>query len=89
MDIFEMYRAILEIIGENDANILLDVYNQFSKQMEVAPNFMRTVTFENAMRKTFAKNLNMSVFKCEGNHTLENGVEMFDAGTDFKMKEEI
>lgn len=85
MDIFEMYRAMLEIIGENDANILLDVYNQFSKQMEVAPNFMRTITFENAMRKAFAKNLNMSVFKCEGNHTLENGVEMFDAGTDFKM----
>lgn len=55
MDIFEMYRAMLEIIGENDANVLLDVYNRFSKQMEVAPNFMRTVTFENAMRKTFAK----------------------------------
>lgn len=85
MDIFEMYRAMLEIIGENDPNILLDVYNQFSKQMEVAPNFMRTVTFENAMRKAFAKNLNMSVFKCEGNYTFEDGVEMFDAGTDFKM----
>lgn len=85
MDIFEMYKAMLEIIGENDPNILLDVYNQFSEQMEVAPNFMRTVTFENAMRKTFAKNLNMSVFKCEGKHTLEDGVEMFDAGTDFKM----
>ena len=29
MDIFEMYRAMLEIIGENNANILFEVYNQF------------------------------------------------------------
>lgn len=85
MDIFEMYKAMLEIIGENDANVLIEVYNQFSKQMEVSPNFMRTITFEKDMRKIFAQNLNMSVFRCKDNYTFEDGVKIFDAGTDFKM----
>ena len=85
IDLFEMYKAMLEIIGENDANVLIDVYNQFSNQTEVSPNFMRVITFENAMRKTFAQNLNMSVFKCGDNYTLEGDVKIFDAGTDFKM----
>ena len=85
IDLFEMYKAMLEIIGENDANVLIDVYNQFSNQTEVSPNFMRVITFENAMRKIFAQNLNMSVFKCGDNYTLEGDVKIFDAGTDFKM----
>ena len=85
IDLFEMYKAMLEIIGENDANVLIDVYNQFSNQTEVSPNFMRVITFENAMRKIFAQNLNMSVFKCGDNYTLEGDVTIYDAGTDFKM----
>lgn len=85
IDLFEMYKAMLDIIGENDANVLIDVYNQFTNQMEVSPNFMRIITFENIMRKIFAQSLNMSVFKCGDNYTLEDDVKMFDAGTDFKM----
>ena len=85
IDLFEMYKAMLDIIGENNVNVLIDVYNQFSKQKKVVPNFMRTVTFENEMRKLFAQNLNMSVFKCRDTYTLYDGVKMFDAGTDFKM----
>lgn len=85
VDLFEMYKAMLDIIGENDANVLLDVYNQFSNQMEVSPNFMRIITFENAIRKIFAQNLNMSIFKYGDNYTLEDDVKIFDVGTDFKM----
>ena len=84
-DIFEMYRVILEIIGENNPNILMETYKQFSENKEVVPNFMRIVTFENAMRKEFAKSLNASVFNCTGECTHEDGVKVFDAGTDFKM----
>lgn len=85
IDVFEMYKAMLEIIGENDANVLLDVYNQFSEQMEVSPDFIRTATFENVMRKAFSKNLNMSVFQCKDNYTMEDNVKIYDSGTDFKM----
>lgn len=85
IDLFKMYKAIVDIIGENDPDILINLYNQFSSQMQVLPNFMRTITFENAMRKAFAQNLSESVYKCSGTYTIEDGIKIFDAGTNFKM----
>lgn len=85
IDLFEMYKAMLDIILENDANVLIEAYNQFSKEMHTSPNFMRTVTFENAMRKTFAQNLTASAYKCNDTYIINEGVKIFDAGTDFKM----
>lgn len=85
IDLFEMYRAILEIVTENDTEILLEAYKQFSKEMNPKPNFMRTVVFENALRKEFSFKLNSSVYKCNGDKKIESGVPIYDAGADFKM----
>lgn len=84
-DLFEMYQAILEILLERNANLLIDAYNQFSKEMNVSPNFMRTITFENMMRKAFSQNLNANVYQCNNECTLNDGIKIFEAGTDFKM----
>ena len=86
VDLFQMYKAILDIIREDNPYVLIDTYNQFSKEMSPHPNFMRTITFENSMRKVFSKTLNSSIYKCNGSYTTTNdGVNIFDAGTDFKM----
>lgn len=85
VDLFEMYKAMLDIIGEDNPDVLIDTYNQFSSQMSPHPNFMRTITFENSMRKVFAQTLNSSVYKCIDSYTINDGVKIFDAGTDFKM----
>ena len=85
VDLFEMYKAMLDIIGEDNPDVLIDTYNQFSSQISPHPNFMRTITFENSMRKVFAQTLNSSVYKCNDSYTISDGVKVFDAGTDFKM----
>ena len=86
VDLFQMYKAILDIIREDNPYVLIDTYNQFSKEMSPHPNFMRTITFENSMRKVFSKTLNSSIYTCNGSYTTTNdGVNIFDAGTDFKM----
>ena len=85
VDLFEMYKAMLDIVGEDNPDVLIDTYNQFSSQMSPHPNFMRTITFENSMRKVFAQTLNSSVYKCTDSYTINDGVKIFDAGTDFKM----
>lgn len=85
VDLFEMYKVMLDIIGEDNPDLLIDTYNQFSSQMSPHPNFMRTITFENSMRKVFAQTLNSSVYKCTDSYTINDGVKIFDAGTDFKM----
>ena len=85
IDLFTMYRAIIEILKEDNSELLLNAYKEFSKQMNPKPNFMRTVVFENALRKEFAKKLNQSVYKCNGTPDIVNGIPIYDAGTDFKM----
>lgn len=85
IDLFEMYKAMLDILGEDNPDVLIDTYNQFSKEMDVKPNFMRVITFENSMRKIFSHTLMDSTYKCNDSYTITDGVKIFDAGTDFKM----
>lgn len=85
-DLFEMYKAILQIVNENNPDILISVYDKFSKEMNPKFDFRRTMTFENALRKEFAKSLNNSVFKTEEQeYKLVDGIKVYDAGIDFKM----
>lgn len=85
-DLFEMYKAILQIVNENNPNTLISIYDDFSKEMNPHFDFMRTTTFENNLRKEFAKSLNREVFKTDNqNYTTINGIKVYDAGLDFKM----
>lgn len=85
IDLFEMYRAMIDIIGEEDIEILLSAYKQFSIEMSPKPNFIRTVVFENALRKEFALKLNSLVYKCSGYYEMIQNVPIYEAGTNFKM----
>ena len=85
VDLFEMYMAMVSIINEQDPDLLLDVYKEFAKEMNPRPNFMRTIVFENALRKEFALNLNSVVYKCGETAKVVDDVPVFEAGTDFKM----
>ncbi|MEG1009721.1 MAG: hypothetical protein RSF67_07940, partial [Clostridia bacterium] len=85
IDLFEMYMAIINIINEDDSALLIELYQEFSKQLSPKPNFMRTVVFENLLRKGFAKDLTTSVYKCDQDYIFKDNVKVYDAGTDFKM----
>lgn len=85
VDLFEMYKAMLDIIDEDNPDVLIDTYNQFSRENDVKPNFMRTITFENSMRKIFSQTLMNSTYKCDSPYTITDDVKVFDAGTNFKM----
>ena len=85
-DLFEMYNAINCIVCEDDVNVLLQVYDEFTKKKTPKFNFMRITTFENDIRKEFAKSLNRCVYKVDNNSFTEiNGIRIYDAGVDFKM----
>jgi len=85
-DLFEMYKAIYQIVKENDPDILISIYDDFGKEMNPELDFMRVTTFENDLRKEFAKHLNKSVFKTEDRTpTIIDDIEVYDAGVDFKM----
>lgn len=85
-DLFDMYKAIARIIQEENPDLLINIYDLFSKEVNLEPNFMRITTFENDLRKEFAKSLNREVFKIDNQEfTIIDDVKVYDAGTDFKM----
>lgn len=84
-DLLEMYKAILRIVTEKDANNLLSVYDAFSKEMSPKPDFMRTIVFENALRREYAKNIRTSLYKLSENYIVKDGVPVYDVPDNFKM----
>ena len=85
-DVFEMYLAIYQIINENDPNVLIQLYDEFTKIMKPKKDFRRIITFENDLRKAFAHDLNKKVFKTDNLPYDEvDGIKIYDADVDFKM----
>lgn len=85
-DVFEMYMAIYRIINENDSDVLIQLYDEFTKIMNPKKDFRRIIVFENDLRKAFAHDLNGQVFKTDKLPYNEvDGIKIYDAGVDFKM----
>ncbi len=85
-EVFEMYIAIYQIINENDPNVLIQLYDEFTKIMKPEKDFRRIIVFENDLRKAFAHDLNNQVFKTDKLPYDEvDGIKIYDAGVDFKM----
>ena len=85
-DVFEMYMAIYQIINENDPDVLIQLYDEFTKIMKPEKDFRRIIVFENDLRKAFAHDLNNQVFKTDKLPYDEvDGIKIYDAGVDFKM----
>ena len=85
-DVFEMYLAIYQIVNESDLNVLMQLYDEFTKIIKPEKDFRRMIIFENDLRKAFAHDLNNQVFKTNNLPYDEvNGIRVYDAGVDFKM----
>ena len=83
-DVFEMYMAIYQIINENDPDVLIQLYDEFTKIMKPEKDFRRIIVFENDLRKAFAHDLNNQVFKTDKLPYDEvDGIKIYDAGVDF------
>lgn len=83
---FEMYLAIYQIVKENDPDVLIQLYDEFTKECKPKKDFRRITVFENDLRKAFAHDLNAKVFKTDNLPYKEiTGVKIYDAGVDFKM----
>ena len=82
----EMYLAIYQIVQENDPDVLIQLYDEFTKIMKPEKDFRRIIVFENDLRKAFAHDLNNQVFKTDNLPYEEiNGIKAYEAGVDFKM----
>ena len=85
-DVFEMYMAIYQIVNENDPDVLIQLYDEFTKIMKPVKDFRRIIVFENDLRKAFSHDLNNQVFQANNLEYNEvDGIKVYDAGTDFKM----
>lgn len=85
-DVIEMYMAIYQIVNENDPDVLIQLYDEFIKNIKPEKDFRRIIVFENDLRKAFAHDLNNQVFKTHNLSYEElNGIKVYDAGLAFKM----
>lgn len=81
-----MYRSIYNVVNETDVNKLFTIYDNISNNCEFNLDYMTISLFENGMRDIFLRHLTSSTFKCDGNnYEIQDGVKIFDAGTDFKV----
>lgn len=81
-----MYRSIYNVVNETDVNKLFTIYDNISNNCEFSLDYMTISLFENGMRYIFLRHLTSSTFKCDGNnYEIQDGVKIFDAGTDFKV----
>lgn len=81
-----MYRSIYNVVNETDVNKLFTIYYNISNNCEFSLDYMTISLFENGMRDIFLRHLTSSTFKCDGNnYEIQDGVKIFDAGTDFKV----
>ena len=61
-----MYAAIYQIVNEDNPDVLIELYDEFTKEMNHDFDFRRIIVFENDLRKVFAHDLNKQFFKLEG-----------------------
>lgn len=81
-----MYRSIYNVVNETDVNKLFTIYDNISNNCKFSLDYMTISLFENGMRDIFLRHLTSSTFKCDGNnYEIQDGVKIFDAGTDFKV----
>lgn len=85
-EVFEMYLAIYQIVNENNIEVLIKLYDEFTRIMQPKKDFRRMIVFENDLRKAFAHDLNNQVFKVDDlPYSESDGIKVYDSGVDFKM----
>lgn len=84
-DTIETLLSVMKIYNEENAEILFEVYDSISREINPKFNYLRVNILENDLRKIFAREYNNQVFKTVGNSVMIDGVNVYDAGIDFKM----
>ncbi len=83
--LFEMYRYIDYINDLTSPTDLFDLYRLLDV-CDFVPSYFEMTTFENQMRKEYAKQINEQLFSVEGKkNTKIRNATVYDAGTDFVM----
>ena len=82
-----MYLAISQICNENNSDKLITIYNEYTRDNDININYLRDVVFQNELRAIFAKELNNVYADIDDLKKLDEqeGVIIYDAGTDFKI----
>lgn len=81
-----MYKSIYNIVNETDVSKLFQIYDNISNNCDFSLDYMTITLFENGMRDIFLRHLTNSTFKCNNeNYEVQDGVKIYDAGTDFKI----
>lgn len=82
----KLYLSIYKIVTEKDAGKLIKIFDEFSNEKEASFNYMQPVVIESELRDMFSKELNQATYKTEEHHSKKvDGIEVYDAGTDFKI----
>jgi len=81
-----MYKSIYYVVNETDVKKLFQIYDNISNNCDFSLDYMTISLFENGMRDIFLRHLTDSTFKCnKENYEVQDGVKIYDAGTDFKI----
>ena len=83
---FEIYQSISRIIMENDAEVLISIFDEYCAQEEIDFDYMRGTLLEEELKKVFAREITNSTFKTAGEPIeMIDDIPVYDAGVDFKM----
>ena len=82
-----MYLALTEINSENNPDKLIAIYDEYTKENDIKIDYLRAAVFKGELKELFAKEFNRVFTPIEQFNRLgeEDGISIYDAGTDFKI----
>lgn len=82
-----MYLALKEIDNENNPDKLIAIYDEYTRENNIKIDYLRTAVFDGELKELFAKEFNRAFTPIEQFNRLseEDGISIYDAGTDFKI----
>lgn len=82
-----MYLALTEINNENNPDKLIAIYDEYTRENDIKIDYLRTAVFNGELKELFAKEFNRAFTPIEQFNRLseDDGISVYDAGTDFKI----
>ncbi len=82
-----MYLALTEINREDNPDKLIAIYDEYTRENDIKIDYLRTAVFNGELKELFAKEFNRAFTPIEQFNRLseEDGISIYDAGTDFKI----
>lgn len=82
-----MYLALTEINSEDNPDKLIAIYDEYTRENDIKIDYLRTAVFNGELKELFAKEFNSAFTPIEqfNRFSEEEGISIYDAGTDFKI----